>query len=94
MPAQISHMSLITKYANQPEKLAVALVDNSVHLWSFEEQEELTIQKHGTFLLDVQIDKLFFIGNQLVALSKSGKVGIWHSMTQNWQVQGNTFKEK
>lgn len=45
----------------------------------------------GTFFFPVQIDKLFFIGNQLVALSKSGKVGIWHSMTQNWQVQGIHF---
>lgn len=42
----------------------------------------------GTFTLSVAVDKLFFIGSQLVALSKIGKVGIWHSMTHNWQVQG------
>lgn len=46
------------------------------------------MKRLGTFSLSVQIDKLFFIGSQLVALSKTGKVGIWHSMTQNWQVQG------
>ncbi|TKR57568.1 hypothetical protein L596_030813 [Steinernema carpocapsae] len=43
--------------------------------------------KMGTFSMSVPIDKLFFIGTQLVALSKTGKVGVWHSMTHNWQVQ-------
>lgn len=42
----------------------------------------------GTFSLSVAVDKLFFIGSQMVALSRTGKVGIWHSMTHNWQVQG------
>jgi hypothetical protein len=92
MSSTISHISLISKFGNQPEKLAVALIDNSVHLWCFEEPQDditrdLNVQKLGIFHLDAQIDKLFFIGNQLVALSRSGKVGIWHSMTQNWQRQ-------
>uniref|UniRef100_A0A7E4USV7 BTB domain-containing protein n=1 Tax=Panagrellus redivivus TaxID=6233 RepID=A0A7E4USV7_PANRE len=88
MPAEISHISLMAKFASTPEKLAVALTDNSVYLWGFEEQnEEVIVAKLGTFTLEVRIDQLSFIGNQLVALSKAGKVGIWHSMTQNWQVQ-------
>lgn len=40
----------------------------------------------GVFNLNVSVDSLFFIGSQLVALSKLGKVGVWHSMTHNWQV--------
>jgi len=36
--------------------------------------------------MHVSVDSLFFIGSQLVALSKLGKVGVWHSMTHNWQV--------
>lgn len=40
----------------------------------------------GIFSLAVGVDTLFFIGSQLVALSQTGKVGIWHAMTQNWQV--------
>uniref|UniRef100_A0AC34FZ09 BTB domain-containing protein n=1 Tax=Panagrolaimus sp. ES5 TaxID=591445 RepID=A0AC34FZ09_9BILA len=91
MSSPVSHISLISKFVNQPEKLAVALGDNSIHLWCFEEPQDdtrdLSVQKLGIFHLDAQIDKLFFIGNQLVALSRSGKVGIWHSMTQNWQRQ-------
>lgn len=40
----------------------------------------------GTFNLTVCVDELLFIGSQLVALGKSGKLGVWHSMSQHWQV--------
>ena len=42
----------------------------------------------GKFGLNVSVDSLFFIGSQLVALSQTGKVGVWHAMTQHWQVRG------
>ncbi|KAH7709119.1 potassium channel tetramerization domain containing 3 [Aphelenchoides avenae] len=90
MESPIRHMSLISKFGSQgSEKLvAVALADNTVHLWSVDDNNDAQLsRKLGKFSLTAQIDKLFFIGAQLVALSKSGKVGIWHSMTQNWQVQ-------
>ena len=41
----------------------------------------------GTFDLNVSVDSLFFIGTQLVALSPTGKIGVWNSMTQHWQSQ-------
>ena len=41
----------------------------------------------GTFDLEVAVDALFFIGSQLVALSHTGKVGVWNAMTQTWQVR-------
>lgn len=41
----------------------------------------------GTFDLNVAVDSLFFIGTQLVALSPTGKIGVWNSMTQHWQSQ-------
>jgi len=40
----------------------------------------------GTFNLTAVVDALFFIGSHLVALNQSGKLGVWHAMTQNWQV--------
>ncbi|GBN31105.1 BTB/POZ domain-containing protein KCTD3, partial [Araneus ventricosus] len=40
-----------------------------------------------TFQFTVSVDHLFFIGSQLVALSHTGKVGVWHAMTQHWQIQ-------
>ena len=41
----------------------------------------------GCFQLEASTDALFFIGNQLVALSHTGKVGVWNAMTQTWQVR-------
>lgn len=41
----------------------------------------------GVFSLGVPVDDLFFIGNQLVATSHTGKVGVWNAVTQHWQVQ-------
>lgn len=41
----------------------------------------------GTFNLKVSVEYLFFIGSQLVALSSVGKIGVWHAMTQHWQIQ-------
>lgn len=37
-------------------------------------------------LWSVPVDALFFIGNQLVATSHTGKVGVWNAVTQHWQV--------
>lgn len=37
--------------------------------------------------MHVKVEYLFFIGSQLVALSPSGKLGVWHAMTQHWQTQ-------
>lgn len=42
--------------------------------------------------MHVNVESLFFIGTQLVALSRppGGKIGVWHSMTQHWQIQDVT----
>ena len=34
----------------------------------------------------VVMNNLFFIGNQLSALSRTGKVRVWHTMTLDWQL--------
>lgn len=40
----------------------------------------------GTFNLTAVVDTVFFIGSHLVALNRSGKLGVWHAVSQNWQV--------
>lgn len=87
MDATVRHVALNTKFGPQSSEkmLAVALANHSIHLWNIADGNSGV--KMGTFSLTVAVDKLFFIGSQLVALSKTGKVGIWHSMTHNWQVQ-------
>ncbi|PIO59891.1 hypothetical protein TELCIR_18632 [Teladorsagia circumcincta] len=87
MESLIRHVALNTKFGpqNTDRMVAVALANGNILLWSLEEGD--TAVKIGAFSLSVAVDKLFFIGSQMVALSRTGKVGIWHSMTHNWQVQ-------
>lgn len=87
MESLIRHVALNTKFGpqNSDRMVAVALANGNILLWALEEGDNAV--KIGTFSLSVAVDKLFFIGSQMVALSRTGKVGIWHSMTHNWQVQ-------
>lgn len=69
---------------NSNKMLAIAYGCH-VRLWGITEDGART--DIGTFNLHVPVDYLFFIGTQLVALSHTGKVGVWHSMSQHWQIQ-------
>lgn len=69
---------------NNSKMLAVSY-SQQVRLWSI--AEEGVKNDIGTFNLHVPVDYLFFIGSQCVALSHTGKVGVWHSMSLHWQVQ-------
>nr|XP_031848739.1 SH3KBP1-binding protein 1 isoform X1 [Nomia melanderi] len=58
---------------------------NQVTLWSVS-ANRININI-GTFNLNVRIEYLFFIASQLVALSSTDKIGVWHAMTHHWQIQ-------
>ncbi|CAH0391876.1 unnamed protein product [Bemisia tabaci] len=66
-------------------KMIAISYGSQVRLWGISENGNRT--NIGTFNLSVRVEHLFFIGNQLVGLSSTGKIGVWHSMTQHWQVQ-------
>lgn len=40
----------------------------------------------GVFSLNVPAEALFFVGNQLIATSNTGRVGVWNAVTKHWQV--------
>lgn len=91
METKIKHVAFLSKFPTQASEkmLAIALQNGLVHLWILEEGTDAQLnRKIGVFNLNASVDELFFIGNQLVALSWSGKVGVWHAMSGNWQVQG------
>ncbi|XP_030854857.1 BTB/POZ domain-containing protein KCTD3 [Strongylocentrotus purpuratus] len=67
------------------EKMVAVAFGSQIRMWSSNESEEKV--EIGTFNLGVKVDSLFFIGSQLVATSHVGKVGVWHALTQTWQVQ-------
>lgn len=68
-----------------PNKMVAAAMGNMIQLWSV--ADDGTSREIGKFSLNVSVDSLFFIGSQLVALSQTGKVGVWHAMSQHWQIQ-------
>lgn len=37
--------------------------------------------------MKLQVDGLFFIGKQLVAINNTGKVVVWQSVQKHWQKQ-------
>ncbi|XP_078786342.1 SH3KBP1-binding protein 1 isoform X1 [Oryzias latipes] len=41
----------------------------------------------GVFSLNVPAEALFFVGNQLIATSHTGKIGVWNAVTKHWQNQ-------
>ncbi|XP_031683938.1 BTB/POZ domain-containing protein KCTD3-like [Oncorhynchus kisutch] len=67
------------------DKMVAAASDSNIILWSI--QDGGSGNEIGVFSLGVPVDHLFFIGNQLVATSHMGKVGVWNAVTQHWQVQ-------
>uniref|UniRef100_A0A1B0D3S3 Uncharacterized protein n=1 Tax=Phlebotomus papatasi TaxID=29031 RepID=A0A1B0D3S3_PHLPP len=76
----------ITTSGEQTQSKMVAISYGSqIRLWGISEDGAKT--EVGTFNLKVRVEYLFFIGSQLVALSSSGKIGVWHAMTQHWQIQ-------
>lgn len=42
----------------------------------------------GIFRLGVPVEAVFFVGNQLIAASHTGKIGVWNAVTKHWQVSG------
>ena len=64
--------------------LAVAFESN-IRLWLV--NDEINTYLINTFSLGASVDHLFFIGSQLVATKCTGKIGVWNSLTQLWQIQ-------
>lgn len=68
-----------------PNKMIAISYGSQIRLWGITDSGTKT--DIGVFNLYVRVEYLFFIGSQLVGLSSSGKIGVWHAMTQHWQIQ-------
>jgi BTB/POZ domain-containing protein KCTD3 len=73
-------MNLSSQGQESPSKMIAVSLGSQIRLWGISEDGVKT--DVGTFNLNVRVEYLFFIGSQLVALSSSGKIGVWHAMTQ------------
>ncbi|XP_010008161.1 PREDICTED: BTB/POZ domain-containing protein KCTD3-like, partial [Nestor notabilis] len=83
----IERVALNAKVVGGPhgdkDKMVAVASESSIILWSI--QDGGSGSEIGVFSLGVPVDALFFIGNQLVATSHTGKVGVWNAVTQHWQ---------
>ncbi|XP_050486577.1 BTB/POZ domain-containing protein KCTD3 isoform X2 [Bombus huntii] len=81
----IERVAITSKLSTSGDVKMVAIsYGNQVRLWSISANGMKNI---GTFNLNVRVEYLFFIGSQLVALSPTDKIGVWHAMTHHWQIQ-------
>lgn len=78
-------MSVTSSGEQSHTKMVAISYGSQIRLWGI--SEDGTKTDVGVFNLNVRVEYLFFIGSQLVALSSSGKIGVWHAMTQHWQIQ-------
>lgn len=87
--AIIERLAIKVNFSNANEKTQSKMVaisyGSQIRLWRVSDDGNRS--DVGIFNLSVRVEYLFFIGNQLVALSSSGKIGVWHAMTQHWQIQ-------
>ncbi|CRL04723.1 CLUMA_CG017783, isoform A [Clunio marinus] len=76
----------LTSSNDTPLRMVAISYGSEIKLWGIGEDGGKS-DIIGTFNLQVRVEFLFFIGNQLVALSSSGKIGVWHSNTRHFQIQ-------
>ncbi|KAL1769251.1 SH3KBP1-binding protein 1 isoform X2 [Sigmodon hispidus] len=67
------------------DKMVAAATGNEILLWALQAQGGGS--EIGVFHLGVPVEALFFVGNQLIATSHTGRIGVWNAVTKHWQVQ-------
>ncbi|XP_039105908.1 SH3KBP1-binding protein 1 isoform X3 [Hyaena hyaena] len=67
------------------DKMAAVATGSEILLWAL--QAEGGGSEIGVFHLGVPVEALFFVGNQLIATSHTGRIGVWNAVTKHWQVQ-------
>uniref|UniRef100_A0A8C9JVW6 SH3KBP1 binding protein 1 n=1 Tax=Panthera tigris altaica TaxID=74533 RepID=A0A8C9JVW6_PANTA len=68
------------------DKMVAAATGSEILLWAL--QAEGGGSEIGVFHLGVPVEALFFVGNQLIATSHTGRIGVWNAVTKHWQVRG------
>ncbi|XP_074714161.1 SH3KBP1-binding protein 1, partial [Strix uralensis] len=67
------------------DKMVAAASCSEIILWAL--RADGSGSEIGVFHLGVPMDALFFVGNQLIATSHTGKIGVWNAVTKHWQIQ-------
>ncbi|XP_032870130.1 SH3KBP1-binding protein 1 [Amblyraja radiata] len=67
------------------DKMVAVASCSEIILWAI--HEGCSGSEIGTFTLGPPLEDLFFVGNQLIATSHTGRVGVWNAVTKHWQIQ-------
>ncbi|XP_068766206.1 SH3KBP1-binding protein 1 isoform X1 [Struthio camelus] len=67
------------------DKMVAVASCSEIILWAL--QADGNGSEIGVFVLGVPVEALFFVGNQLIATSHTGKIGVWNAVTKHWQIQ-------
>lgn len=67
------------------DKMVAVASCSEIILWAV--QADGNGNEIGVFNLGVPVEALFFVGNQLIATSHTGKIGVWNAVTKHWQIQ-------
>ncbi|KAM5145979.1 SH3KBP1-binding protein 1 isoform 2-T2 [Mantella aurantiaca] len=67
------------------DKMLAVSSCSEIILWAI--SGDGTASEIGVFTLGVPAEALFFVGNQLIATSHTGKIGVWNAVTKHWQIQ-------
>ncbi|XP_028710948.1 SH3KBP1-binding protein 1 isoform X1 [Peromyscus leucopus] len=67
------------------DRMVAAATGSEILLWALQAQGGGS--EIGVFHLGVPVEALFFVGNQLIATSHTGRIGVWNAVTKHWQVQ-------
>jgi hypothetical protein len=70
--------------SNRVDPVVAVVTGSKIRLWSCLPSSQTQIT---SFDMGMTVDAMFFIGSQLVAISHTGKVVVWHAMTEHWQKQ-------
>ncbi|XP_031462984.1 SH3KBP1-binding protein 1-like, partial [Phasianus colchicus] len=85
---QIERVALNAKVLGGPlgdhDKMVAAASCSEIILWAL--RADGNGNEIGVFHLGVPLEALFFVGNQLIATSHTGKIGVWNAVTKHWQV--------
>ncbi|XP_072919856.1 SH3KBP1-binding protein 1 [Hemitrygon akajei] len=85
----IEHVALNAKVMGgslgDNDKMVAVASCNEIILWAIHEGGSGS--EIGTFALGPPLEGLFFVGNQLIATSHTGRVGVWNAVTKHWQIQ-------
>jgi hypothetical protein len=69
--------------ASLGDKMLAVVLGHEIKIWSISPHPRVL----ATFDMKIAIDGMFFINNQLVAISNTGKVAVWQSVQKHWKTQ-------